>query len=343
MSTNDLSVEILLRAHAPQAPEHLRERVLALQPEVRSARLTLPSRRLALLVIPAAAAVAVLAAVINGAFHSGRPLPAHRNAVAGSVTTAESVTTADSAKSFSNAAGGAVRQAATPSIASARLAHTDASLELRVADPDALSQATTRATQIAASLGGYARSVNYDTSVGGQGRSMIELRLPAQNVKTALARLAGLGTIVSQELSVTDLQDRFATESAQIAQLRRRVAALSAALRSPTLEEAQRVLLQIRLAEAKRALSQRLHARNSTVKAAANATVSLVIGTKEAVAPVPQERGRLGRMLHSAAGFLALEGLVILFALIVVSPFALAAFLLWLWRRRSADRVLSRI
>src|SRR4051794_14872339 len=342
MSTNDLSVETLLRAHAPQAPEHLRERVRALQPGARSTRLTLPSRRLALLVIPAAAAVAVLAAVINGAFHSG-PLPAHRSAVPGTVTIADSVPSADSAKSFSNAAGGAVRKAAVPSIASARLAHTDASLELRVADPDALSQATTRATQIAASLGGYARSVNYDTSVGGQGRSMIELRLPAQNVKTALARLAGLGTIVSQELSVTDLQDRFATESAQIAQLRRRVAALSAALRSPTLEEAQRVLLQIRLAEAKRALSQRLHARNSTVKAAANATVSLVIGTKEAVAPVPQERGRLGRMLHSAAGFLALEGLVILFALIVVSPFALAAFLLWLWRRRSADRVLSRI
>src|SRR3954465_5812696 len=99
MSTNDLSVEILLRAHAPQAPEHLRERVLALQPEARSARLTLPSRRLALLVIPAAAAVAVLAAVINGAFHSG-PLPAHRSAAAGSVTTPDSVTTADSAKSF---------------------------------------------------------------------------------------------------------------------------------------------------------------------------------------------------------------------------------------------------
>src|SRR3954451_9148816 len=333
MSTNDLSVETLLRAHAPQAPEHLRARVLELQPAARP-RFALPSRRLALVIIPAAALLALLAAVINGAVHSGprQPLP---SVAAG---------TADSAKSFSSGGAGSLRQAAAPSIASARLAHTDASLELRVDDSDALSEATKRATQIATSLGGYAKSVNYDTSsVAGQGRSVIDLRIPAQNVKSALARLAGLGTIVSQQLSVTDLQDRFATESAQIAQLRRRVAALATALRSPRLEEAQRVLLQIRLAEAKRALSQRLHARNGTVQAAANATVSLVIGTKEAVAPVPHERGRLGRMLHSAAGFLALEGIVALYALIVISPFALAAFLIWLWRRRSVDRLLSRI
>src|SRR3954447_21948983 len=233
MSTNDLNIETLLRAHAPHAPEHLRARVLALQPAA-GPRFALPSRRLSLLVIPAAAAVALLAAAVNGAFHSS-PLPARQSVAAGTVTTA------DSAKDFSSGASGAIRKAAAPSIASTRLAHTDASLELRVDDSDALSEATKRATQIATSLGGYAKSVNYDaSSVAGQGRSVIELRIPAQNVKTALARLAGLGTIVSQQLSVTDLQDRFATESAQIAQLRRRVAALATALRSPTLEEAQR-------------------------------------------------------------------------------------------------------
>jgi uncharacterized protein DUF4349 len=341
MSANDLSVESLLRAHAPHAPEHLRTRVLALQPALRRPRFA-PPRRLALVVVPAAAALAVLAAVINGAVHSGARQP----------QTALVTRTADSSKSkaFSSAGGaatqsrsGALRQAAAPSVDSSRLTHTDASLQLRVDDTDALSEATTRATQIANSLGGYAKSVNFDTPAAGEGQAVIELRIPAQNVKTALARLAELGTIVSQQLSVTDLQDRFATESAQIAQLRRRVRALQTALRSPTLEEAQRVLLQIRLAETKRALAQRLHARTGTVKAAANATVSLVIGTKQAVAPVPHERGRLGRMLHSAVGFLALEGIVVLYALIVISPFALAAFLLWLWRRRSIDRVLSRI
>jgi hypothetical protein len=334
MSANDLSVETLLRTHALQAPEHLRARVLALHPAARQPRVALPSRRLALVVVPAAAALAAAAAVINGAVHSG-PRQAQPSAVA---------TTAEKAKAFTHgAAGSSLRRTGAPSIASSRLTHTDASLQLRVDDTDALSQATTRATQIANSLGGYAKSVNFDTPGAGEGRAVIELRIPAQNVKTALARLAELGTIVSQQLSVTDLQDRFATESAQIAQLRRRVQALQTALHSQTLEDAQRVLLQIKLAEAKRALAQRLHARNGTVKAAANATVSLVIGTKQAVAPVPRERGRLGRMLHSAVGFLALEGIVLLYALIVISPFALAAILLWLWRRRSMDRLLSRI
>jgi hypothetical protein len=46
-------------------------------------------------------------------------------------------------------------------------------------------------------------------------------------------------------------------------------------------------------------------------------------------------------MLHSAVGFLALEGIVVLFALIVASPIALVAFLIWLWRRRSVDRLLA--
>src|SRR4051812_31586202 len=258
MSANDLSVESLLRAHAPDAPDHLRARVLALQP-VRRPRFTLPSRRLAFVAIPAAAALAVVAAVISGAVHSGAPQQTER-AIS---------TTADSSKAFSSAGGtatqagsGALRKAAAPSIASSRLTHTDASLQLRVDDTDALSEATTRATHIATSLGGYAKSVNYDTPVAGQGQAVIELRIPAQNVKAALARLAELGTIVSQELSATDLQDRFATESAQIVQLRHRVRALQEALRSPTLEEAQRVLLQIKLAETKRALAQRLHARS---------------------------------------------------------------------------------
>jgi hypothetical protein len=341
MSANDLSIETLLRAHAPAAPEQLRTRVLALQPSSRQ-RFALPSRRLVFVVVPAALAVAVAAAVVQGALRSGS-----RHSQTPVATQAPPVERAaksyDSAGSAASGAAAGAQLRAAPSIASARLAHTDASLELRVDDTDKLSAATTRATQIASSLGGYAKSVNYTTPFAGEGQATIELRVPAQNVKAALARLGELGTIVSQRLSVTDLQDRFATESAQIAQLRRRVRALQEAARNPVLPEAQRVLLQIKLAESKRALAQRLAARKGTVKAAANASISLVIGTKQAVAPVPHERGRIGRMLHSALGFLALEGIVALYALIVISPFALAAVLLWLWRRRSMDRVLQRI
>ena len=117
---------------------------------------------------------------------------------------------------------------------------------------------------------------------------IIELRVPAQNVKAALSRLAGLGTLVSQQLSVDDLEQRLRTQSEQIAQLRRRVAALRQALRDSALPEAQRVLLQIKLAESKRALAQRFNARKGTISAGTTARISLVIGTEKAIAPVPK-------------------------------------------------------
>jgi hypothetical protein len=198
-----------------------------------------------------------------------------------------------------------------------------------------VASATTRATQIATALGGYAQSVNYSSG----GSSFLELRVPAQNVRTAISRLTSIGTIVSQNLSVTDLEHDLQAESAQIAELRHTITALATALRNPSLPDAQRVILQIRLANAKRALSQRLHARTGTIAAGTNATISLTLSTKAAVVPVPHHRGRLGRMVHSAIGFLGLEGTVVLYALIVLSPIALVAALLWSLReaRRRRD------
>ena len=215
--------------------------------------------------------------------------------------------------------------APAPTGSTTRLQHTAASLEVRVADTDKLSQATTAATRIATSLGGYAQSVVYRTPQAGGGTAFLELRIPAANVKQALARLAALGTLVSQQVSVQDLQHAFAVQSAQIAQLRRSIAALQQALQNPSLPDAQKVLLQIRLAEQKRALAQRLHARTGTVAAGTTSRVSLVLSTKQSVVPVAAHRGRIGRMVHSAVGFLALEATVALYALIVVSPFLLLA------------------
>jgi hypothetical protein len=218
-----------------------------------------------------------------------------------------------------------------------RLQHTDASLELRVGNDNDLASATNRATHVATSLGGYAQSVRYAS----HGSAVLDLRIPAENVQTAISRLSALGTLVSQKISTTDLQQRLKTQSGEIAQLRRRIAALQTALKDASLPDAQRVLLQIKLAESKRALSQRLHARQGTVTAGTMAHVALQIGTKKSIVAPPHKRGRIGRMLHSAVGFLALEGIVVLFALIVASPIALVAFLIWLWRRRSVDRLLA--
>jgi Domain of unknown function (DUF4349) len=311
MSANEMTVELLLRAHAPRAPEALRARVLELEPRPTPT----PSRRL-VLVLAVALLAAVAAAVVHGLVSSGPKPQQLQRAVDGA---------AKAPHVYAN----------TPSIAGAptRLQHYEATLDVRVSN---VSSATSHATRIATSLGGYAESVTYSSS---SRTSSLVLRVPVQNVKAALSRLTALGTIVSQNLSVTDLQHDLQVETAQIAELRRTIAALTAALRSLSLPDAQRVILQIRLANAKRSLSERLHARTGTIAAGTTARLSLTLSTKRSLVPAAHHRGRLGRMVHSAIGFLALEGTVALYALIVLSPVALLAALLWSLReaRRRRD------
>jgi len=318
-----IDVQAMLLAHAPQAPESLRARVAELVPMPRRRS----PRRLVLVVVPAAVALAVAAAIVHGIVHSASKAVQH-----GSVDQAltHAAGPAAGGGSASSPTWGAVT-ALAPNLGGGggRLQHTEASLQVRVPDVARLSDVTSAATRIATSLGGYAQSVVYRTPEGGGGASFIELRVPAQNVRLAVSRLAALGTLVSQQLSVQDLQHDFEVESAQIAQHRRAIAALEAALRNPALPDAQRVLLQIKLAEEKRALSQRLHARKGTISAGTTARISLVLSTEKSIVPVTHHRGRLGRMVHGAVGFLGLEGTIVLYALIVLSPIAFVAAMLW--------------
>ncbi|HEY5059345.1 MAG TPA: DUF4349 domain-containing protein [Gaiellaceae bacterium] len=339
-----------LRGATLRAPEALRARVAAVEPVRRHVPLRKPSRRLAFVVVPAALALAVAAAIAHGLLGSGGAKTVQH----GVADQALSGVRAPKTPVFGVASGSAAAVPATPSLqtqlaptvgSGTRLQRTEASLQVRVPDVSGLSAATSAATRIATSLGGYAQSVVYRTPAGGGGASYIELRVPAQNVRTAIAKLAALGSLVSQQVSVQDLQHDFAVESAQIAQLRRTAAALAKALRNPALPDAQRILLQIRLAETKRALSQRLHARTGTVTSGTTARISLVLSTEKSIVPVTHHRGKLGRMLHSAVGFLGLEGTIVLYALIVLSPLAAVAALVWgllrVRRRRDEHRLLT--
>jgi Domain of unknown function (DUF4349) len=323
-----IDVQAVLQAHAPRAPEALRARVIGLAPAPRR-------RRLVLVVVPAAVALAVVAAIVHGIVGSGAKSVPH-GPVAQPL---ESPGTPTRAVGAGAAPAASAHATLAPSIGGgSRLQHTEASLQVRVSDTAKLGSATSAATRIATSLGGYAQSVVYRTPARGGGESYIELRVPAQNVRLALTRLAALGTLVSQQLSVKDLQHDFEVESAQIGELRRAVAALQEALRNPALPEAQRVLLRIKLAEDKRALAQRLHARKGTISAGTTARISLVLGTKKAIVPVAHHRGRLGRMVHGAIGFLGLEGTIVLYALIVLSPLALVAAMVWALREAKRRR-----
>jgi hypothetical protein len=344
-----------LRSTTLGAPEALRARVRAVAPSRRRSLAWRPSRRLVFVAVPAACALAVTAAIVHG-LTSGpavRPVAQHLpKTVNGGAPTIQRLAPLTPQV---DAGGGADKAVPVHSFASPqttlaptggtnRLQQTDASLQVRVTDIEHLSSATRAATRIATSLGGYAQSVDYKTPHGGNGTAALELRVPAQNVQKALSRLAGLGTLVSQQVSVKDLQHTLQVQSEQVAQLRRRIAALRTALADPALPDAQRVLLQIKLSESKRALAQRLNARNGTVTAGTTARISLVLSTSKSIVAPTHHRGHLSRMLHSAVDFLGVEAIVVLYALIVISPFAVLGAIAWALartrRRRDEERLL---
>jgi Domain of unknown function (DUF4349) len=335
-------LERLLRNCVPAAPDELRARVRALHPEPRRGQ-ALPSRRVLLLLAPACVALGVAAAAYHGISSPSSP----QRVVAGETSARDALQKAPQ----SSAAGGSSAGArlspsigAAPAVGSARLTRYEASLRLRVAGAKQVAEATSAATRIARSFGGYAASVEYHTPAGSPGQAFLELRIPTARVQDAVARLSSLGTILSQRVSTRDLQRDLERETAQIAQLRQTIKLTLAALRDPGVTPVQRVQLQLRLASTKRALAQRTHARGATIAEGSLARVSLVL-TSQAVAVTTHQRDRLDRMLHRAVDFLGLEATVALYVLVVVSP--LAALLLLLLgaavarRRREERRLLS--
>lgn len=227
-----------------------------------------------------------------------------------------------------------------------RLVHAVASLVVRVRSRSDLSAKTNQASQIVSSLGGYAQSVRYENSHSGYGESVLELRVPVQKANAALGKLSALGAVESQQVSTQDLQQKLTHENSGIGSLQRAIAVYESALNSGTLSGSQRVIIQVRLNNARRQLSQLRHARTGTLASGATASISLLLTTRHgaAVAHKKHKEGRLGRLLGSAANFLGLEGIIVLYALIVLSPIVLIGALAW-WivreRRRREDRLLA--
>ena len=86
-------------------------------------------------------------------------------------------------------------------------------MSLRVEDLSAATQSAVRTTR---RLGGYVAGADYSTG-SDSGDSRLALRVPVQNVQTAIARFTDLGTIVSQHISVADLQEHFDTLGVRLA------------------------------------------------------------------------------------------------------------------------------
>ena len=354
-----------LRANPPVAPERLRQRVLEGAPAARAPRSR--RRKFVLVVVPVAVVLAVGAALVHGFVDSGSQTGADATALAGGVrahavernpgaplapksTQSASVPTFSAANSTAAASGstldslkGANHEAVT--IPKNRLVHATASLQVGVKRSE-LSAKTNEASQIAGTFGGYAQSVRYQASHQGYGEAFLALKVPVQNAQAAIAKLGGLGTLLSQQVSTQDLQAKVTHQTSAIGSLRRAITVYEAALRSTSLPATQRAELQIKLNNARRALSRLRHARAGTLASGATADISLLLTTRNhAIVPV-QHHGstRIGRLLGSAAHFLALEGIIVLYALIVLAPVLLLGGLGW-WilreRRRREERLLA--
>jgi hypothetical protein len=227
-----------------------------------------------------------------------------------------------------------------------RLVHADARLQVAVANHAALTRATNDATQIVTGLGGYAQNVEYQASRQGYGRAYLDLHVPLRRVEAAIAKLGGLGRLVSQSISTQDLQQQFTRQTSRIGQLRRAIAIYQQALQSGTLSGSQRVEVQIRLANAEHEITATRKSRSHTVASGTTADVQLTLTMSQHHHAVvhPGKRGRLGRLLHNAGDFLGLEGIIVLYALIVAFPIVLLVALLW-WlmreRRRREEKLLA--
>jgi hypothetical protein len=362
-----------LRANPPIAPDRLRQQVLADEPR----RRRLPSRRLVLVVAPVAVALAVGAALVHGFVSSGSrsaasgvPLKDAHTVYAGTASAgkqlqnlpstpapaaaltghspARTLTTATGAQAYTNdKLTSGVDSYESVTIPRNRLVHADATLQVRVPSHSALTKATNQATQIVGSLGGYAQSVQYQSFRNGTGNAFLELRVPVHKAETALARLASLGTLVSQQVSTQDLQQQYTQQTNSIGTLRREIAVYAQALQSTTLSATERVAIQIKLENARHSLKLLQKARTATVAQGATANVSLTLTTNKdaGIVPAHHSTGRFDRLLGSAARFLALEGIIVLYALVVLSPFLIIGGLTW-WilrerRRREESRLLA--
>jgi hypothetical protein len=336
MTSADLIAE--LQAARPTADPTLRERVRELatsapprrpSPFERLSRLSL--RRFALVAVPATAVVLL-------AFAGGIGLldPASkRDGVTASRESLQLNPATTTAAPFRQAApplakSGVAADAATPAPTTGRAQRYSAELTLSVKDVDALSDATQQALRITRDLGGYLVNVSYATS--DTGVSSLTLKVPTAKVQDAIVRLTGLGTIVSQQVRIDDLQDQVDELTKQETVLVERIARLSARIAEPDIDPEVKATLEARR-DAARAQLVQVRAARAQVKAEASyATIQLTLQTKKS-AVVPAAPSRWDDTVDRAGDILALEAMVVLTLLVVLGPLVLVAVGAWLTRR----------
>ncbi len=309
----------------------------------------LTRRRQLLVVLPAAALVAVAAAGITGALESGSSpqldaTPTERTASPGyeTVTDADSLAQGSVAKTnLAPAPDATTGGAATaPPPATDRAERYAAQLTLEVADGDAVSAATQRALRVTRDLGGYIVSTQVSTSEVGS--ASLTLRVPHARAQEAITRLTQLGTIVSQNVQIEDLQDSLDALTKRITHLRTQLAALDAQLARNDLDSIERAQLEARRDAVRGELAGTRQSKAATTAEARNATIQLDLRTPQGstVAPTPSTFDRsIGRALE----ILAWEAIVVVMVALVLAPLGLIGLLAWFGRKSARRRSEARL
>src|SRR6476661_3418972 len=202
-----------LRQTAPHAPEALRELVLAFPSgQPRSANRLRPATAIA---VATALAVAIGAAVVGGLSGPARESTNASSAGGhrGGTMFEQDRTQSEQRLLVPKTSAGAYAPTLT---AKARLQKHDVAMQLRVDD---LSGATQRAVRTTRRLGGFVAGADYSTAAK-EGNSRLALRVPVANLQKAIASFTQLGTILSQHISVADLQSGLDRLAARIAKAR---------------------------------------------------------------------------------------------------------------------------
>jgi hypothetical protein len=226
-----------------------------------------------------------------------------------------------------------------------RLVNYTASMRLRVSDVDELSRTTREAMRIARSLGGFVASVDYATPKGEEGEASLTLRIPTAKVQQAISELSDLGVIVSQQIKITDLQDRVNDDTDQIARVRRTIRRIEARLKQP-LSDDERFRLELQLEQSRARLKVLTERREATVRRARLSTITVALTTREAAEQPATPPGRIERAARNAASLLAKEVAALVYFLIAASPLLLlgaaAIFAARMQRRRVDERLLEQ-
>jgi negative regulator of sigma E activity len=346
-----------LQAARPAAPEPLRSRIEALASAESARRPSLLERltlRRALLVLaPAVVVVSVGAAVVQGIVSASSPAEEAQPPTQPTVSAQmrESPQAGAAAETDSNQGARSlapVTQTANrafPRTSPGRAQDYYADLRLRVDDLDSLSDRMQEALRLTRRYGGYVVSTSYRNPRAGEGDATLELRVPIGRVQQALVAFSELGAILSQNVSIRDLQGQIDRYTRDIRRLRDRMAALRASLLDPNLTAVERSRIERQLAQARSRLGALEQERRALARQGRFAKISLALTTQEAAAK-EETPGRIERALDDAGSVLAKEVAFGLYALIVASPFllltALAIAGARIGRRRADQRLLER-